>query len=161
MTTDNGGCREYAIDGETALVVPPRDAGGDGRRHRAGCSTTRCCAKELASNGLELVEQDFDWERRTDELAEILDGVVAGTASAPPPPRPTPPADPELSVVVLAWDNLRYTQRFVESVRQHTDVPYELIIVDNGSQWEAADYAGAAADVAVLNDAEPRVRRRA
>ena len=22
VTTDNGGCREYAIDGETALVVP-------------------------------------------------------------------------------------------------------------------------------------------
>jgi len=53
---------------------------------------------------------------------------------------------------VLAWDNLGYTQDFVESVRRHTDVPYELIIVDNGSQWEAANYAGAAADVAVLNE---------
>jgi len=31
-------------------------------------------------------------------------------------------------------------------------VPYELIIVDNGSQWVAADYAGAAADVPVLNE---------
>ena len=26
VTTDNGGCREYARDGETALVVPPQDA---------------------------------------------------------------------------------------------------------------------------------------
>ena len=91
-------------------------------------------AKELVTNGLDLVERDFDWERRTDELAEILDGVVAGTVSAPPPPRPEPPVDPVLSIVVLAWDNLPYTRGFVESVRQHTDVPYELIIVDNGSR---------------------------
>jgi GT2 family glycosyltransferase len=98
------------------------------------------------------VESDFDWEQRTDELAERLDGVAAGTALAPPPPAPAPADDPELSVVVLAWDNLRYTQLFVESVRQHTGVPFELVIVDNGSAWEAASYAAAAADTSVLND---------
>ena len=27
VTTDNGGCREYAEDGKTALLVPPRDPG--------------------------------------------------------------------------------------------------------------------------------------
>jgi GT2 family glycosyltransferase len=130
VTTDNGGCREYAIDGKTALVVPPRDA--DAR--------------------LDVVDSDFDWEQRTDELAERLDGVAAGAALAPPPPPPVPPDDPDLSIVVLAWDNLRYTQLFVESVRQHTHVPFELVIVDNGSAWEAASYAAAAADTAVLND---------
>jgi hypothetical protein len=150
VTTDNGGCLEYAIDGETALVVPPRDPvamAGAIRR----LLNDDVLAKELVTNGLDLVERDFDWERRTDELAEILDGVVAGTVSAPPPPRPAPPADPELSIVVLAWDNLAYTRGFVESVRRHTDVPYELIIVDNGSQWEAANFARAAADVPILN----------
>lgn len=150
VTTDNGGCREYAIDGVTALVVPPKDPvamAGAIRR----LLNDDVLAKELVINGLDLVERDFDWERRTDELAEILDGVVAGTISAPPPPRPEPPADPVLSIVVLAWDNLPYTRGFVESVRQNTDVPYELIIVDNGSEWEAANYARAAADVAVMN----------
>jgi GT2 family glycosyltransferase len=77
--------------------------------------------------------------------------MPSGTVSAPPP-RPDPAPDPELSVVVLAWDNLEYTQAFVESVRRNTDVPYELVIVDNGSAPEAADYAEAAADVAVLNE---------
>jgi GT2 family glycosyltransferase len=62
-----------------------------------------------------------------------------------------PTASPDLSVVVLAWDNLHHTQAFVESVRHHTDVPYELIIVDNGSQRDAADYARTAADRAILN----------
>ena len=54
-------------------------------------------------------------------------------------------------MVVLAWDNLSFTQQFVESVRQHTDVPYELIVVDNGSRWDAAAYAELAADRAVMN----------
>ncbi len=40
----------------------------------------------------------------------------------------------------------------MESVRQNTDVDYELIIVDNGSAWEAANYAAAAGDTSVLND---------
>jgi len=61
------------------------------------------------------------------------------------------PASPELSVVVLAWDNLHHTRAFVDSVRHHTDVPYELIIVDNGSRQDAAEYARTAADRAILN----------
>ena len=151
VTTDNGGCREYAFDGETALVVPPDDPVAMAAAIRR-LLNDEVLAKELATNGLEVVERDFDWEKRTDEFAEILDGVVAGTVSAPPPPRPAPPEDPELSIVVLAWDNLGYTRGFVESIRRHTDVPYELIIVDNGSAWEAANYARAAADVAVMNE---------
>ncbi len=59
---------------------------------------------------------------------------------------------PELSVVVLAWNNLPLTRAFVDSVRAHTDCPYELIIVDNGSEPAAAEYAREAADVPILND---------
>jgi GT2 family glycosyltransferase len=151
VTTDNGGCREYAIDDETALVVPPRDpramADAIDRLRRDDR-----LAKELVANGLDLVAEDFDWERRTDEFESLLGTVATGQRAAPPPPRPAAPERPELSVVVLAWDNLPYTQQFVESVRQHTAVPYELIVVDNGSRWEAAHYAAAAADLAVMND---------
>jgi GT2 family glycosyltransferase len=151
VTTDNGGCREYARHGETALVVPPRDAAAmaDAIGRLLDDETL---AKELASNGLDLVERDFDWEIRTDDFAEVLDGVIARPAAAPTPHRPVPPVDPTISVVVLAWDNLEYTQLFVESVRQHTDVPYELIIVDNGSGWEAANYAERAADHPIMNE---------
>jgi GT2 family glycosyltransferase len=39
----------------------------------------------------------------------------------------------------------------VESVRRNTDVPYELVIVDNGSEWAAANYARLAADRVVMN----------
>ena len=152
VTTDNGGCREYAIDGETALVVEPRDprAMADAI---ARLRSDPALARRLSANGLDLVAERFDWEQRTDELAEVLDGVVAGSAPAPAA-RPAPPPDhPELSVVVPAWGNLMLTQEFVESVRQNTTVPYELIIVDNGSGWEAASYARAAADRSWCNEA--------
>lgn len=59
--------------------------------------------------------------------------------------------DIDLSIVVLAWDQLPYTAACVESLRSHTDVPYELVIVDNGSEAEAAQYAEDAADTVVLN----------
>ena len=150
VTTDNGGCREYAIDGETALVVPPRDAPAMAAAIRR-LLDDQPFADRLAANGLDLVDRDFDWERRTDQFAEVLDGVTAGSLSAPAPVRPPAPAEPEVSVVVLAWDNLLYSQQFVESVRRNTDVGYELVIVDNGSEWEAANYARAAADRVVLN----------
>ncbi|MDQ1455759.1 MAG: hypothetical protein QOH28_1379 [Actinomycetota bacterium] len=150
VTTDNGGCREYAVDGETALVVPPRDARQMAAAMRRLLDDAPLAAR-LSANGLEVVDRDFDWERRTDEFADVLDGVCAGSGSAPPPPRCPVPVEPEVSVVVLAWDNLVYSQLFVESVRRNTDVPYELIIVDNGSAWEAANYARAAADRVVLN----------
>lgn len=60
-------------------------------------------------------------------------------------------ASPELSVVVLAWDQVHLTRPCVRSIREHTDIPYELIIVDNGSEQVAADFAEGAADKAVLN----------
>ena len=151
MTTDNGGCREYAIDGETALVVPPRDARAMADAIRRLLDDEALAARFVA-NGLDVVGRDFDWERRTDEFESVLDGLCAGPAAAPPPTRQPAPDEPELSVVVLAWDNLLYTQQFVESVRRHTDVPYELVVVDNGSAWEAANYASASADQAVLNE---------
>jgi GT2 family glycosyltransferase len=150
VTTDNGGCREYARDRETALVVAPRDPVAMANAIRR-LLDDEALAKELVANGLDVVERDFDWEKRTDEFAEILDGVVSGAAAAPSPRRPDPPTDPLLSIVTIAADNLEHTQDFVESVRHHTDVPYELVIVDNASAWEAANYSSAAADRAVMN----------
>ena len=39
----------------------------------------------------------------------------------------------KISIITLSWDNLKYTQSFVKSIRKNTTLPYELIIVDNGS----------------------------
>ena len=65
---------------------------------------------------------------------------------------PPPASDIDLSIVVLAWDMLDLTRQCIASIRAQTDAAYELIIVDNGSQTEAASFAAEAADVAVLNE---------
>src|SRR5262249_9493031 len=108
----------------------------------------------LVANGLEVVTRDFDWEQRTDELEARLDGLCADPSlgTSPPPTRPAAPTEPELSVVGPVWNNLLCTQQCVDSIRRNTDVPYELVIVDNGSEWEAANYACAAADQVVCNE---------
>jgi GT2 family glycosyltransferase len=60
----------------------------------------------------------------------------------------------DLSIVVLAWNNLDLTRACVDSIRNHSEgVSYELILVDNGSDPDAASYAEAAADRAILNSA--------
>lgn len=153
VTTDNGGCREYAIDEVSALVVPPADADAMADAI-VRIRSDRGLAARLRASGLELVREKFDWERATDRLEAALSSGPASSAGrdrrpfrvAEDQPRPV------FSVVVLAWDQLAYTQRCVETVRRHTDVPYELIIVDNGSAWDARAYAAAAGDVTVLND---------
>jgi len=37
------------------------------------------------------------------------------------------------SVIIPTWNQLQYSQRCIESIRKHTHLPYELIVVDNGS----------------------------
>jgi GT2 family glycosyltransferase len=62
-----------------------------------------------------------------------------------------PERTPTLSVIAPVWNELEYTRRFVESVRAHTDVDHELILVDNGSNAETAVYLDGAADIVVRN----------
>ncbi|MBW1708343.1 MAG: glycosyltransferase family 2 protein [Deltaproteobacteria bacterium] len=38
-----------------------------------------------------------------------------------------------VSIVILNWNTPDVTARSIEAVREHTQVPYELILVDNGS----------------------------
>jgi len=151
VTTDNGGCREYAIDGETALVVPPRDAPAMAEAIRRLLDDP-ALAHRLAENGLELVARDFDWEQRTNEFESVLDGVCAGRAGAPPQTRQEYD-HPELSIIVRAGDDLRATQHFMEAARRHTDVPFEVVMVDANTEWEAENYAHFAADRTVRAEA--------
>lgn len=44
------------------------------------------------------------------------------------------------SIVLIAFNELPYTQRCVESVRSKTDLPYEFVFVDNGSTDGTANF---------------------
>jgi glycosyltransferase involved in cell wall biosynthesis len=70
-TYDNGGCRDYAIDGRTAVVAPRRDlealAWGLARLVEDPELRGR-----LARQGQEFVRTQFDWERATARLESLL-----------------------------------------------------------------------------------------
>jgi glycosyltransferase involved in cell wall biosynthesis len=85
VTTDNGGSRDYAIPGETALVVPPGDAAGlaaaaeqlvrdDDRRAR------------VAAAGSGLVRDRFDWDNTAAVLGPYLEAYVADPERYQRPP---------------------------------------------------------------------------
>jgi len=76
VTTDNGGSRDYAVDAETALVVPPGDpvalAAAAERLLRDNGERTR-----LAAAGAALVRHRFDWDNTAALLEPQLEAYVA------------------------------------------------------------------------------------
>jgi len=71
VTFDNGGSRDYATDGATALVAPHRDV----------AALARCLERmvadgalrdRIAARGREFVTQSFDWDRAAARLEQIL-----------------------------------------------------------------------------------------
>jgi len=70
-TYDNGGCRDYAIDGQTALVAARRDLAG------LTAALTRLVEdgplrERLARQGREAIATRFDWGRATERFEGVL-----------------------------------------------------------------------------------------
>ena len=74
VTYDNGGCRDYARDGETALVAPRRDVAdlGDKLARLAGDPSLRA---RIAEAGRRLVTTAFDWDRAVARLEALFDAA--------------------------------------------------------------------------------------
>jgi glycosyltransferase involved in cell wall biosynthesis len=73
-TYDNGGSREYAIDGATALVAPRRDVDGlaDALARLVADAALR---ERLARDGRTLISTRFGWERASAQLEALLRGA--------------------------------------------------------------------------------------
>ncbi len=81
VTYDNGGCRDYAHDGDTALVVPRRDV----EALAAGLArlvTDPVLRARLAAAGAAHVRTAFDWPRAVARLEALLQGTRAGADRA-------------------------------------------------------------------------------
>jgi len=155
VTTDNGGSREYAIHEETALVVPPDDPATMAQAVSRIRSEPEL-RERLRERGLAMARERFSWDDAALAMEQALVDVHQGNTMVRRGPLDSdlrePVEEPLLSVIVLSWNQLDLLQRCVQSLRQHTDVPYELILVDNGSGGETPRYVEQAADVAVLNE---------
>lgn len=80
-------------------------------------------------------------------LRELTKGRTPGNggsaASRPKEIRNTPPSSMERvlsSIIIPVFNNLSLTQQCLESIWEHTDVPHEIIVVDNGSTDSTGDY---------------------
>ncbi len=65
----------------------------------------------------------------------------------------TPPAAgeaPLVSVLMLSWNAPEYTRLALESIRAHTRMPYEVVIVDNGSGPETTSWLRTLDDVRII-----------
>jgi len=73
VTYDNGGCRDYARDGETALVARRRDV-GDLAVKLERMVRDDALRRALAAAGQKLVTTAFDWDRAVERMERIFTG---------------------------------------------------------------------------------------
>ena len=70
--------------------------------------------------------------------------IEVSAATLPPQLRPDAVAaesgTPEASIIVLAHNQLEFTRRCVDSVLRNTEVPFELIVLDNASTDDTPRY---------------------
>lgn len=78
VTTDNGGCRNYAIHGKTALVSSPKNP-GKLAENLIRLLEDEDLLRRLAQNGYEHIKQ-FTWDKAVDKMEKIfllsLDKIV-------------------------------------------------------------------------------------
>lgn len=58
------------------------------------------------------------------------------------------------SIVIITYNQLEYTRRCLASIRNFTGVPYELIVVDNGSTDGTAEYLHSQEDIRYILNRE-------
>jgi glycosyltransferase involved in cell wall biosynthesis len=81
VTYDNGGCRDYARDGDTALVAPRRDVDALAAA-LTRLATDAALRVRLAAAGAAHVTTAFDWERAASRLEGLFRGTRAGVDRA-------------------------------------------------------------------------------
>jgi len=70
VTTDTGGCLEYAIDGQTALVSPPRDVDSLSQ-NVIRLLDNEILLKALSENGCQKIAE-FEWEKNCNQLISLF-----------------------------------------------------------------------------------------
>jgi glycosyltransferase involved in cell wall biosynthesis len=71
VTYDNGGCRDYARDGETALVARRRDV-DDLATRLARLVADPALRRRIAGTGREWITRSFDWDAAVERLERLF-----------------------------------------------------------------------------------------
>jgi GT2 family glycosyltransferase/Tfp pilus assembly protein PilF len=76
-------------------------------------------------------------EHRDADVAETEEAVTAGKTGYRWLPK-RPDIVPEISIIVPVYNNLALTETCWTSIRKNTRLPYELLVIDNGSEEPVA-----------------------
>lgn len=71
VTYDTGGCRDYALDGETALLARRRDV-ADLAEKLERLVTDQALREKLAGQGMAFIRREFEWERAVIRMEKLL-----------------------------------------------------------------------------------------
>lgn len=82
VTYDNGGSRDYARDGETALVARRRDV-AELADKLARLAADPALRARIAAAGTALVTTAFDWERAVERLQSVFHRAIRASADRP------------------------------------------------------------------------------
>lgn len=74
VTYDNGGCRDYAFDGQTALVAHRRNV-ADLAEKLERLLADPALREKIAREGMAFIRREFGWERAVTRMEEILHRV--------------------------------------------------------------------------------------
>ena len=115
--------------------------------------------ERIAAAGLDLARTQHTYRHRMETLLHRVQAKLAPKATPAPvqPPTPTgPPSCGLTSIVILTHNQLSYTRECLDSIRAHTEQPYELIVVDNASTDGTVDYLSSLPDVKLIRNSENR-----
>lgn len=112
---------------------------------------------ERAIGDIPVVEQDARYQERyganvgAEEARsqEAIEHALLDAARAPRAPH-------LVSIVTLSWNAVQFTKLAIESIRAHTNVPYEIIVVDNGSDDETLSWLRMQSDLRVVYNSTNR-----
>lgn len=110
--------------------------------------------RSIVENARALVAEQYGFENAKRYWEEVFDAIDAGRvekkSEVTKEPAKTgythleknPDIVPSVSVVIPVYNNLSYTETCWNSVRKNSKIPFELLIVDNGSDEPVQYFAG-------------------
>ncbi len=131
VVTTSIGAEGMNLQHETHVLIA--DDAQDFARQIIRLYTDQKLWEKLSLQGKEHVEQMLGPAAVRDTLASIFRNQSSQIHKQ----------TPLVSIIMLTFNALEYTKKCINSVLEHTHLPYELILVDNGSQDGTVEYLNA------------------
>ncbi|HVN48236.1 MAG TPA: glycosyltransferase, partial [Bacteroidota bacterium] len=139
LSSDAGAMRERVIDGQTGFLFKTGDVDDLVNKiqmlydHPANIKKVQENIGKMTFKTIE--ENSKDYESVYRFLLTQKDDLSFGAQTLP-----IHADNPIVSIIALSYNQVEYTQAFIESLFRHTNVAFELILIDNASDNKTIRY---------------------